>query len=105
MAIVKTIGSYEFIDEFMAIRPDNFTRSGLDILFDYLENQDGDVELDVIALCCEYEEASTQNIIDMFPDHLIGSHVSIYDALYILGQETEVIGYDEAADVIVFRSF
>ncbi len=81
MAIVKTINNREFINEFMAIRPDNFTRSGLDILFDYLEDLGSDIELDVIALCCDYEEACTHNLVEMFPDHFDGrdpADVSIY---------------------------
>ena len=41
-------------------RQDNFTSDGLQALFDYIEELEQDtgeeVELDVIALCCEYAE-------------------------------------------------
>lgn len=49
-----------FTDAFNAIRPDNFTYEGLRALFDYLteiEEETGEeIELDVIALCCEFSE-------------------------------------------------
>ena len=51
-----------FIDTFNAIRPDNFTYDGLVALFDYLEEYEEatgtELDLDVIALCCEYSEYS-----------------------------------------------
>jgi len=51
-----------FYDRFMTIRPDNFTYNGLRSLYDYLEEYeevtDIEIELDVIALCCEYNEYS-----------------------------------------------
>lgn len=46
---------------------DNFTYQGLKILFDYLkdlsEDTGEDIELDVIALCCEYAESEVDSII------------------------------------------
>lgn len=49
-----------FVDEFQALRPDNFTHDGLVALFDYLEDLEADIgddiELDVIALCGDYSE-------------------------------------------------
>jgi len=45
---------------FESIRPDNFSYEGLSILFDYLEQLEQDcdfeMELDVIALCCDFSE-------------------------------------------------
>jgi hypothetical protein len=34
-----------------------FTYEAYDLIFDYLDSMDGDLELDVIALCCEINEA------------------------------------------------
>lgn len=56
----QTINFNQFVDEFNAIRPDNFSYDGLRALFDYLEQYEEDcdteIELDVIAICCEYTE-------------------------------------------------
>ena len=57
----KTINYYDFRAEFRAFgREEQFTRQGLKALFDYLEELADDcgieIELDVIALCCEFVE-------------------------------------------------
>ena len=57
----QTINSYEFIDAFCAHgRQTQFSYDGLRALFEYLEEmEDGmgeEMELDVIALCCDYAE-------------------------------------------------
>ena len=48
-------------------RQDQFSYSALELLFDYLEQLEDDIgkpiELDVIALCCEYEESTVADII------------------------------------------
>ena len=50
----------EFRDMFMAIRPDNFSYSGLGALFEYLEELSEDIgediDLDVIGICCDFTE-------------------------------------------------
>lgn len=55
-----TVNFSQFTDAFNAIRPDNFTYAGLRALYDYIEGYEEDceteIELDVIALCCEYSE-------------------------------------------------
>ena len=59
----KTIGKHEFWEEFREIRPDNFSYEGLQALYEYLEEYEEDsseeIELDVIAICCEYSEYAT----------------------------------------------
>lgn len=56
----NTVDIYQFRNEFESIRPNNFTYEGLSILFDYLEQLeqdcDNEMELDVIALCCDFSE-------------------------------------------------
>lgn len=59
----QTIHFHDFRDAFRRMdRMDNFSREGLELLFDYLEEADPDMELDVIALCCEYSEDTAQDI-------------------------------------------
>jgi hypothetical protein len=57
----QTIGKCQFHDAFKSMgRDDQFSYEGLDALYDYLEQYEEDtgekIELDVIALCCEYSE-------------------------------------------------
>ena len=57
----KSISKYEFIEEFKNMnREENFSYEGRLALFDYLEEYEEDtgeeIELDIIALCCEYTE-------------------------------------------------
>ena len=59
--MINTINKYEFSDAFHKMgRGDQFSYEGLIALFDYLEILEDDIgepiELDVIAICCEYTE-------------------------------------------------
>ena len=72
MAIVQSINNvYQFREAFrLAVRMDQFSSEGFEVLFDYLENLSEDtgepIELDVVALCCEYYESSIQELIDIY---------------------------------------
>lgn len=53
----QTIGLSEFRSAFHNMgRGNQFSYDGLKALFNYLEEVDEDMELDVIALCCEFKE-------------------------------------------------
>ena len=56
----QSVNEYDFLKAFKECRPNNFSRAGLFTLYDYLEQYEDDtgeeIELDVIALCCEYAE-------------------------------------------------
>ena len=62
----QTISFYEFKNAFMSLRPNNFSLEGLGVLWDYLQEYENDcgveVELDVIAICCDFSEDSWENI-------------------------------------------
>ena len=70
MAIVQSINSvHQFREAFrLAGRMDQFSYEGLEVLFDYLEElSEGTgetIELDPVALCCDYYESSIQELID-----------------------------------------
>ena len=72
MAIVQSINSvYQFREAFrLAGRSDQFSYEGLEVLFDYLDNLSEDIgepiELDVVALCCDYYESSIEELIDNY---------------------------------------
>jgi hypothetical protein len=67
MAIVQTLDKYSFIEAFKnSSRKDQFSRDALEAIFDYLESYSEDtgehVELDIISICCEWDEMSWQEI-------------------------------------------
>jgi hypothetical protein len=59
---------YDFCNAFYDKGRDNqFTHVGKRALFDYLEaSEEESLELDIIALCCEYTEASYEEIAEMY---------------------------------------
>ncbi len=64
----QTVNLCEFRDAFYRMgRKDQFSYEGLEILFNYLkdwEQETGEeIELDVIALCCEYAESTIDELI------------------------------------------
>ena len=65
----QSISKYQFRDAFVNYsREDNFSYDGLNALFDYLEQYEEDcdteIELDVIALCCEYSEMTIDEVVN-----------------------------------------
>jgi hypothetical protein len=66
----QTVDFYDFKRSFEQCRPDNFSRQGLGVLWDYLEQYEEDcgeeLELDVVALCCDFSEDSWENIADNY---------------------------------------
>lgn len=52
-----------FRDAFRGMgRADQFSHEAFDLLFDYLEERDPNMELDVIAICCDYSEDTIDDI-------------------------------------------
>jgi hypothetical protein len=105
----QTIGLSQFQDAFQKVRPDNFSYEGLEQLFNYFESYEQDtndeIELDVIAICCEYSELSIEEIIrsygidiDDVEDDELDDFVFDY-----LASKTSVIGQTDTG--IVFQQF
>ena len=85
-----TVNFSSFVDAFNAHgRGDNFSYDGLRVLFDYIEElEEGigeEIEMDVVALCCDYSEYSVSEAIEYF-------EVSADD----LGLADELADYREA---------
>jgi hypothetical protein len=58
-----TIDNNDFRREFFNRgRENQFSYEGLGILFEYLDELDSDMELDVIAICCDFSEDSAEDI-------------------------------------------
>jgi hypothetical protein len=66
-----TVNLYKFRQAFVGCgRADQFTYEGLEVLFDYLEGYEEDsgeeIDLDVIALCCDYAESTVEEVAEMY---------------------------------------
>lgn len=113
----QTIGFYEFSQAFEAIRPSNFSHEGLSTLFDYLEQFEADtgeeLELDVIAICCDFSEDSAVAIANMYRidlDEAEGNVERISDIVReYLQDEGAYVGdsYEDESGLVtfVYRSF
>lgn len=67
----QTINFNQFVDAFHRMdRADQFSRDGLRILFDYIEdledNTGEELELDVIGLCCDFSELYDAELADEY---------------------------------------
>ena len=63
-----TVSKYDFERAFVdADRKENFSYEALNLLFDYFEEYEdstgAEIELDVVAICCDFNEDDTDNII------------------------------------------
>jgi hypothetical protein len=100
MAIVKTFDLHEFISEFRTYgRKDQFSPKGLEVIFNYLSDcySDSSFEMDVIAICCEFQELTEEEIRQNYD---IEEWQEIED---YLNDETSVVGKTE--DSFVFVQF
>ena len=65
--MIQTVTKSGFIRSFRdADRENQFSREALELLFDYFDDSGLNVELDVIAICCDYAENSTDDIIENY---------------------------------------
>lgn len=75
--MIQTIQLSDFRTAFHNMgRKDNFSYDALELIFDYIEEYEQDsgeqVELDVIAICCDWSEDSPENIADQYGIDLDG---------------------------------
>ena len=94
----QDVNKSQFADAFRSAgRQDQFSYAGLNALFGYLENLGDDIgeeiELDVIALCCEYSEH--KSALDAVADYSFDVEgESEQSALAYLRDNTNVIEFE-----------
>ena len=65
--MIQTINLSQFRDAFYQMgRGEQFSYKALEVIFDYLEEFDDSMELDVIAICCDFEEAHYSDVIGQY---------------------------------------
>ena len=94
----QQIDKYDFARAFEQVRPDNFSRAGLSALYEYFEQLEEDIgnpiELDVIAICCEYSEYES---LEEFQEDYGDDYQSIDE----IEQVTTVIPVDDSGFIIL----
>jgi hypothetical protein len=96
--MIQTINEYQFADAFeKANRGNQFSYDGLRALydeFDKFEDSSGEqIELDVVAICCEYNEYdSLKDFQEDYGDD--------YQSIDEIGQATTVIMIDDTSFII-----
>ena len=108
----QNVNFYQFHDAFKQLRPNNFTYEGLQALFEYCEDYEHgsgeNMELDVIALCCDVTEEKPLSIalgyrIDLSAVDLSDDPAIRQLVLDHLQDHTTVVG--ETADSILFVNY
>lgn len=70
--MIKRIDESEFVKIFDDYnRGSHFSVSARRILFEYYEEIDAEMELDVIAICCDWGEYDSQELIDEYGDEYL----------------------------------
>jgi hypothetical protein len=107
----QTVNLYQFRDAFQRMdRGDAFSYEGLEILFkgleEYEEDTNEEMELDVIALCCDFSEMHYTEILrqynidfDDVEDDALDDAIQAY-----LEQNTWLLGKTDSGNY-VFRQF
>lgn len=106
-----TVSFYQFRNDFKELRPNNFSEDGLQVLFDFLEDMEEqcaiDIEFDVIGLCCEYSEASAEEIADDYGIDLTGCEddESISEKVMEYLNDNTIVCGETRTDTIVYQQF
>jgi hypothetical protein len=104
-----TISVYDFRQAFHDMgRQNNFSYDGLRVLFEALEEYEdstgSEVELDIIALCCEYDEGTPEDIADAYGYDLEDDGNQLNNVLDWLHDQTIVCGVTKDG-FIVYQAF
>jgi hypothetical protein len=104
-----TISVYDFRQAFHDMgRGEQFSYDGLRVLFEALEQYEDDtgseVELDVIALCCEYSEETPEEIAKNYSIELEDDGNELNNVLDYLYDHTMICGVTKDGS-IVYQSF
>jgi hypothetical protein len=99
MAIIETITETQFIQAFRRQRPDNFSYEGLrqlyNFLYDLSEDTGQPIELDVIALCCDYSEEPVNEVLANYG----------LNAIDDLADNTVIVWHDPDAGTVLYQPY
>ena len=106
----QSVSFYDFKNAFERCgRKDQFTAEGLSCLFDFLENYEDEIgeeiELDVIALCCEYEETHYAGVAESYGIELEGDEEADIETVREELQDRTLYVGEPSEGVFMFQSF
>ena len=104
----QTVNEYQFQDTFVRMnRKENFSHAGLSALYDYLTDMEEaigeELELDVIALCCDYSEHDLEGLQREYGDYQGEQWESMEEVITWLEDRTTVIRVDD--DRVIVQVF
>lgn len=98
-----TVYKNNFVDAFRTIRPDNFTPYALEQMYEAFEQYEEDcgeeMELDVIAICCDFGQYTLEEINQDYSEEFD----NIEDAIEWLQDRTWVVANTD--QWVVFQGF
>ena len=88
--MINIMTKYDFQNDFMKVRPDQFSYKALQALWEHFEQYEEDtgeqIEFDPISICCDYSEyQDIKEIQENYPD---------IKTMKDLERETQVISFD-----------
>ena len=105
MAIKEEVTLSYFMDRFNEVRPNNFSYGGLETLYNYLwdlsEDIGEDMELDVIAVCCDYTEYDNEEELIEDYSHIIPTYTDKSNCLDLLREYTTVLEIVDSPAIII----
>jgi hypothetical protein len=109
--MIQTIDKYGFEQAFKkAGRGEQFSYAALGALFDYFEEYEEStgeqIELDVVAICCEYAESSLSEIADNYSINLEGleGEARIEAVVKFMENHTTIVGMVDD-ETMVYQQF
>jgi hypothetical protein len=99
--IYQTVNKNQFIDSFKSwdTYANHFSYEGLELLYDWLVESDEDIELDVVALCCDFTESDVTTIIQ---EYELPQDISFNDALEYIQDNSLVVGVTEQKTIVYY---
>lgn len=84
-------------------RGDQFSYEALGLIYDYLNEIDEDMELDVIAICCEFAEYTFDGVIEAYDIEVENDDDKKETVMTFLEDKTSVVGTTD--NTVIFQQF
>ena len=106
----QTVNLHDFRQAFSNMdRGTQFSYEGLETIYNYLEEIDSEMELDVIAICCDFSQCSLREFKDSFPaieGIMIDEGLTLEDSIqYYIEENGYWFAFVEGGKEIVFNNF
>jgi hypothetical protein len=106
-----TVSICDFRDAFKKLGANNFSYEGLTWIFEYLEEYENssneEIELDVVAICCDFNESTYEEVQEMYSLEL-DTDLSVEDRNksirdFLSDAISSVVGFDD--EKVLFHNF